>query len=88
MNINLSNIENISNSLEESMNQVKSSFESDWDDPVHDSYYGYIEQCQNCMNCISKLVEDVINLGAECENIDIDSINTEFQSIRAVVDSF
>ena len=50
MNIDFNNIGNIRETLDEGMSQLQSSYESDWDDPVHDSYHGYIEQVQNCID--------------------------------------
>ncbi len=88
MNIDFNNICNIRETLDEGMSQLQSSYESDWDDPVHDSYHGYIEQVQNCINSITESVETVLGLQEELASIDIDSIGEEFNVLKSEVDAF
>lgn len=89
MEVSFENLCSVQSSLEESVNQVKTSYESgEWDDPVHDSFYGYIEQSQNCINSICETVDTILNLQEECNAIDIDAIKAELEQITSEVDSF
>ena len=89
MEVSFENLSSVQSSLEESVNQVKTSYESgEWDDPVHDSYQGYVEQSQNGINSICESVAAILSLQEDCNAIDIDAIKDEFEQIKSEADAF
>lgn len=89
MEISFENLSNLQASLEESVNQVRASYESgEWEDPVHDSYQDYIEQSQNGINSMCETVSAIVALQEDCNAIDIDTIKDEFEQIKSEVDAF
>lgn len=89
MEVSFENLCSVQSSLDESVNQVKTSYENGgWDDPVHDSYQGYIEQSQNGINSICEAVSAILGLQEDCNAIDIDILKDEFEQTKSEADAF
>ena len=88
MNINFNSLYNIEESLNNIINNIKSAYDTEWDDGVHDSFYVYIERVQDCLNNISGLVENLMALQDKCESIDIRALSDVFEIIKNNVSEF
>lgn len=87
MNISLDEFNNIQAAFYDSAVALDNSFNSDWEDSVHDSFADYIAVYNQIVSEITELVESMIALEADLMSIDVDKIDEESSNIIMEIDA-
>ena len=65
--------------------RLRAAYESEWDDPVHDSYELYVAESTRYINSIVDFMNRIPKLYYDCESINIDDVRKEFEVISKEV---
>lgn len=83
MEIDLSRSEQIKSQMEESEQAIKHSYETEWDDSVHESFYGFINDYSSNVQSINEEVEKLKEIAEELQAVDIDALEDECSSLES-----
>ncbi len=85
MEIDVSKIQKLPEIISSTIDDVSAAYDSEWDDPVHDSYRLYIDESKQQIEAIVEAINSISAIQSECESIDIDAIRSEYESIAEEV---
>ncbi len=77
MRISDGNMRELADSVRESLSAVKRAYETDWNDPVHDSFYGYIAEAEKRCAAMTAVTERFGQLCESLEHIDAHALSDE-----------
>lgn len=88
MDFSLDNLINRIEMLTDALDQLQSSFDSEWDDEVHDSYEAYVSKCQTATQGIEGILGALEKNCTELNSIQPDQIVQDAESVCAEVNFF
>jgi hypothetical protein len=87
MEINIEVFQSSDECIDTSINSLKSSYDTEWNDSVHDSFQNYIDETSLILEEIRELSQNLATIGSDLENIDIDTIADECDSINSEIEA-
>ena len=70
-------LKNLENEISQSIKEVEASFESEWEDDVHNSFYNYVEKFKNTSTSIAQSMSSLENVLKELVVVDGQSLVRE-----------
>lgn len=87
MDINLNACREVIQEIDDSISNVKGSFESDWDDNVHDSFGNYISEAESRLSEIKTAAEEMISVGEELASVNMDELMESAEALFNAIDA-
>ena len=73
--------------LDESVEGLESSFNSNWEDAVHDSFAVYIAICKRSIEGMKEVIKDMVALQSEISSVDVDSVENGASGVIMEIDA-
>ena len=81
MEISVSKCASIREQLAQSVQDVKKAYDSEWNDSVHESFYGYIEELSREVQNIEDMLRDFEILAERVRDIDMEKLSGELKEL-------
>lgn len=86
MELEIKNSERMSNGVSSSAGKIKNSYDSSWNDDVHESFSGYLSEITRITNEIVKIMNyDVPSVLNSLKNVDSKKLNEECKVISSSI---
>ena len=85
MGLNVNTIITSSSEIMDVEDSIKMALDSKWDDPVHESFYGFVEDLQNTRRKFEQVSSDLQNVAQRVDNIDISLLLNKFNSLKSKI---
>lgn len=85
MDINVSQCASVRSQLSETAQAVKSSYESEWNDAVHESFHGYIEEYDSEAQNIEGILGEFEALAEELQDINMEELSQQCEALESRV---
>lgn len=87
MEVNLFECNHAIEAIDNGINSIKQSYDTEWNDSVHDSFSNYISEANNALSGIKMAIEKITDLQVYLEAIDIDSVGEEVEGVSSAIES-
>ncbi len=86
MEFELGNIANIGNEIITSEQQINRSFNSDWNDDVHESFYEFVSSFEREAKAISDLITSFPSIVEPLKKVDASKLNEECENLLSLIE--
>lgn len=86
MKFELGSIENMEGEIISSEYRLNSSFDSEWDDDVHESFYDFVNAFESEAKSIIDLINSLAEILQPLEEVNGDDLNKEFDDLLSKIE--
>ena len=81
MELDVKAIDNAVSAVDEAADMVNKSLDCEWDDPVHESFYGFVEDFSATNKDLGEICDDIKGVAAKVRDVDVGKLQNVLNTL-------